>query len=99
MLFVVTGLDKPDFLAHRLKFRAQHRAHYEGLGADLILSGPFLDPKGEPIGSMIVMRRSNQADAEDFGRRDPYVTEGVFAECTVRRWSWFMNRPSGAFED
>jgi len=77
----------------RLKFRPGHRAHYEALGEDLILSGPYLDVEGNPIGSMIIMRAASQADAEAFAQRDPYVVEQVFEFLTVWRWDWFMNRP------
>ncbi len=95
MLFIVSGRDKPNNMAGRLQFRPQHRAHYEGLGDDLILSGPYLDAQGEPIGSMIIMRAESQAAADAFVARDPYVTEGVFENCTVWRWDWFMKRPEG----
>jgi uncharacterized protein YciI len=95
MLFIVSGRDKPDGLQHRLAIRPRHRAYYESLGPDLILSGPYLDAAGEPIGSMIVMRRSSQAEAESFAHADPFYVEGVFETLTVWRWDWFMNRPPG----
>lgn len=94
MLFIVSGKDHPNGLAKRLQFRPQHRAHYEALGDDLVLSGPYLDSNGEPIGSMIVMRAASQADADAYVARDPYVTENVFQTCTVDRWDWFMKRPA-----
>jgi uncharacterized protein YciI len=59
----------------------------------LILSGPYLDAAGDPIGSMIVIRRASQADADAYAAADPFVTEGVFASVTVSRWDWFMKRP------
>ena len=93
MLFIVSGRDHADGLAHRLEVRPAHRAHYESLGDDLLLSGPYLDAAGEPIGSMIIMRAASQAAAERFVRADPYVAEGVFETVTVWRWDWFMNRP------
>jgi uncharacterized protein YciI len=93
MLFIVSGRDHANGLEDRLKFRPQHRAYYESLGDDLILSGPYLDEKGEPIGSMIVIRRDSQAAAEAFANADPYVTEGIFASLQVSRWDWFMKRP------
>ena len=94
MLFIVSGRDHENGLAHRLEIRPRHRAHYESLGDDLILSGPYLDAAGEPIGSMIVIRRNSQADAEAFANADPFVTEKVFASLTVSRWDWFMKRPA-----
>ncbi len=93
MFFIVSGRDHANGLEHRLRVRPRHRAHYEALGDDLILSGPYLDESGEPIGSMIVIRRENQAAAQAYAAADPFVTEGVFSIVTVSRWDWFMRRP------
>lgn len=93
MLFIVSGHDHLNVIARRLEFRTAHRAHYTDLGDDLILSGPYLDEDGEPIGSMIIMRRHNQEAAEAHVRSDPYVIKDVFADWSLRRWDWFMNRP------
>src|SRR5688572_12344734 len=99
MLFIISGRDHENGLEHRLAHRPRHRAHYESLGDDLILSGPYLDAAGEPIGSMIIIRRKSQADAEAFAHADPFVTERVFASLTVSRWDWFMKRPEGLSSD
>lgn len=95
MLFIVSGHDHENGLQHRLAVRPRHRAHYEALGNDLILSGPYLDDKGDPIGSMIIIRRETQAAAEAYAAADPFVVEQVFASVSVSRWDWFMNRPDG----
>ena len=95
MLFIVSGRDHENGLEHRLAIRPMHRAYYESLGDDLILSGPYLDAAGEPIGSMIIIRCKSQAEAEAFANADPFVTEKVFASLTVSRWDWFMKRPEG----
>lgn len=93
MLFIVSGRDKAGGIAARLQFRAQHRAYYAALGEDLILAGPYLDSAGEPIGSMIVMRATDQEAAERFARADPYWAERVFETLEISRWDWFMKRP------
>jgi uncharacterized protein YciI len=95
MLFIVSGRDQPDGLEARLRHRTAHRAHYNALGEDLILAGPYLNAAGEPIGSMIVMRAPDQQAAEAFAHSDPYWIERVFAELSVSRWDWFMKRPHG----
>jgi uncharacterized protein YciI len=95
MLFIVSGIDKPNGLEHRLAVRSRHRAYYESLGKDLILSGPYLNENGDPIGSMIVVRAEDLTAAETFARADPFYLEHVFAALTIRRWDWFMNRPEG----
>jgi uncharacterized protein YciI len=93
VFFIISGWDHDNGLEHRLQIRPRHRAYYEALGADLILSGPYLDDEGEPIGSMIVIRRESRDAAEKFAEADPFVTEGVFSSVTVSRWDWFMKRP------
>ena len=93
MLFIVSGRDKTGGIAARLDLRTQHRAYYAVLGDDLVLAGPYLDAAGEPIGSMIVMRASDQPAAERFARADPYWTKGVFESLDVSRRDWFMKRP------
>jgi uncharacterized protein len=99
MLFIVSGRDHENGLAHRLQVRPRHREYYASLGDDLILAGPYLDADGEPIGSMIIIRRTSQAEAEAFAAADPFVTEGVFGSYTVSRWDWFMKRPDDLSSD
>jgi uncharacterized protein YciI len=99
MFFIVSGRDHPDGLERRLQVRPRHRAYYEALGDDLILSGPYLDDDGHPIGSMIVIRRESRAAAEAFAAADPFVMEGVFSTVTVSRWDWFMKRPTDLSTD
>ena len=94
MLFIVSGRDKANGLEHRLAVRPRHRAHYESLGENLVLSGPYLDAAGEPIGSMIVMRAASQEAAEAFAHAGPFFLEGGFETLTVWRWDWFMHRPA-----
>lgn len=99
MLFIVSGKDWPNGIAKRLEFRQAHRAHYEGLADDLILSGPYLDQDGDPIGSMIVMRAKDQLAADDIVASDPYIVNSVFEHVTVSRWDWFMKRPDNLTTD
>lgn len=95
MLFIVSGRDYKAGIEARLKYRPEHRAHYQNLGDDLLLSGPYLDERGEPIGSMIIMRAVDQKAAETHAHADPYWQNGVFETLTVSRWDWFMKRPEG----
>jgi hypothetical protein len=99
MFFILSGRDHRNGLEHRLAVRERHRAYYRTLGDDLILAGPYLDANGDPIGSMIVMRRDSQAAAEAFAAADPFVTEGVFESVRVSRWDWFINRPADLSAD
>jgi hypothetical protein len=95
MLFIISGHDRQNGMAARLEQRTAHRAHYSELGDDLILAGPYLDDKGEPVGSMIVMRMPDEAAARAHMEADPYVINKVFASVELARWDWFMKRPEG----
>ena len=77
MLFVVSGRDHRDGLSHRLEVRPRHRAYYAALGDDLILAGPYLDDAGEPVGSMIVIRRGTRDVIQERLFRHPVVALGV----------------------
>jgi len=74
-----------DFVARRIPYRDEHlrlaqEAHQKG---ELVLAGAVGDP---PDRALLVFRSSNSSVAEDFARKDPYVTNGL-----VTRWeavSW-----------
>ena len=74
-----------DFITRRASSRSAHlalarAAHERG---DLLLAGALGTP---PDGAILVFRASDQALAEDFARRDPYVTNGLVTRWTVRPW-------------
>jgi uncharacterized protein YciI len=91
MLFVITALDKPDSLALRM---ATREAHFEyALGTDVLrLGGPFLDAKGDMIGSLIIIEAADLAAAQQWHAGDPYVKAGLFARSEVRPWKATGNR-------
>jgi uncharacterized protein YciI len=64
------------FPAHRARW-----TEYQQRGT-LLAIGPFANPRD---GALAVF--SNRADAEEFARRDPFVTEGVVAEWTISEWN------------
>lgn len=95
MLYAIIAEDKPNGLEHRLAVRPTHLAHLDSLGDKLVFAGPFLDANEKPCGSLVVIDAASQAEAEAMAARDPFVTEGVFASYTVRRWNWGINNPTG----
>ncbi len=74
-----------DFVSRRAPYREEHlrlarEAHRRG---ELLLAGAMGDP---PDRALLVFRSSNSSVAEDFARKDPYVSNGL-----VTRWeavSW-----------
>ncbi|MCI4678517.1 YciI family protein [Rhodoblastus acidophilus] len=84
MHFVAICLDKPDSLAIRLENRAAHLA-FLGEKTEIVkLAGPFLDPAGQPCGSMLVLDCPDELFARDFLASDPYARAGLFASVELR---------------
>ena len=92
MLFALIAYDKPNGLPERMRIRPSHMQHLESLGDKLKLAGPFLDPAGEPNGSIMVIEAENQGEAEQLFGRDPFVAEGVFGTYEIRPWRATINK-------
>ncbi len=76
----------PEFVARRAQFRDEHlglagAAHARG---EIVLAGALADPAD---GALIIFNSDSAATAEDFARRDPYVTSGLVTRWRVRPWS------------
>lgn len=91
MLYAIVAYDKPNGLAHRMEVRPDHLKHLDSLGDQLVIAGPFLDAKGDMVGSFMVIEAASQEDAEATFRRDPFVARGVFDSITVKPWKLGIN--------
>ena len=91
MLYAIVAYDKPNGLAHRMAVRPDHLKHLDTLGDKLVLAGPFLDDKGDMVGSFMVIDAESQADAEATFGRDPFVAKGVFDSITIKPWKLGIN--------
>jgi hypothetical protein len=74
------------FAERRAPLRDEHlklvrEAHARG---EIVMAGALGDP---PEAALIVFRSDSPATAEDFVRRDPYVTRGLVTNWTVRPWN------------
>lgn len=78
-------IDKPGFLQTRLDNRPAHLAHIEQSGV-VEMAGPFLNPEGTMIGSLIVLSVDSMQAAEDWAANDPYAKAGLFESVTLREW-------------
>lgn len=97
MLFALVATDKPDHLAARLAARPAHVAFLERLNAEgcLAFAGPFLDAEGKPCGSLVVVKADSLEGAQAMLAQDPYQAAGIFAETTLRPWTWTFNKADG----
>jgi uncharacterized protein len=75
-----------DFIEKRGQFRAEHlsRAREAFERGELVLAGALAEP---PDGAVIVFRGPSPEAAENFARRDPYVTNGLVTSWRIRKWT------------
>jgi uncharacterized protein YciI len=90
MLFVVTAMDKEDSLTLRLATRAAHFDYAQSTGA-VKLGGPFLDAKGDMIGSLIIIEAANIGQARSWQENDPYAKAGLFSHVELHPWKATAN--------
>jgi hypothetical protein len=96
MLFVITAMDKKDSLALRMATRA---AHFEYAGATGVvkLGGPFLDTKGDMIGSLIIIEAADIGHARSWQESDPYARAGLFSHVELHPWKATANHCKAEF--
>jgi uncharacterized protein YciI len=78
-------IDRPGALQTRLDNRPAHLAHIQQSGI-VEMAGPFLDPDGAMIGSLIILSVDSMAEAEHWAAEDPYARAGLFESVTLREW-------------
>lgn len=91
MLFALVAHDKPASVDRRMAIRPDHLKHLETLGERLILAGPFLDEKGNMVGSIVVIEAETLEAAEADFRRDPFVAQGLFDSVMIKPWKIGIN--------
>lgn len=74
-----------DFTNKRTPFRPGHlkevrAAHDRG---ELVMAGALADPAE----ALLIFRGADKSAAENFAKNDPYVTEGLVKQWTVRQWT------------
>ena len=92
MLYAILGHDHPDSLPLRMAARPAHLERLQALQNEgrLLLAGPFpridsLDPGSAGYtGSLIVAEFDSLEQARAWAEADPYYTDGVFSDLTVK---------------
>jgi len=92
MLYAISGIDSPNSLPKRIAARAAHLARVRQLLDEgrLVIAGPHPNADSEDpgdagySGSLIVAEFDSLAEAESWGRADPYVAAGAWADISVR---------------
>tara|TARA_R110000868_G_scaffold75153_4_gene217095 strand:+ start:1401 stop:1682 length:282 start_codon:yes stop_codon:yes gene_type:complete len=90
MLFVITGIDKPDSLALRMANRDAHLKYWADSGV-VKMGGPFSNDEGTVMnGSLLAIEVADRAAAEKLLANDPYNLAGLFERAEVRAWKWLL---------
>jgi uncharacterized protein YciI len=89
--YAIVAYDKPSSVARRMEIRPEHLKHLEALGEQLVIAGPFLDEKGDMVGSFMVIEAESLADAEATFNRDPFIQQGLFDSITIKPWKLGIN--------
>ncbi len=92
MLYAIIGEDFPNSLEKRMAVRPPHVERLKALQEEgrLLLAGPFPaidsnDPGPAGMtGSLIVAEFPSLEEARRWADADPYMTEGVFRQVTVK---------------
>ncbi|WP_425410656.1 YciI family protein [Hyphococcus sp.] len=82
--FALICRDKPGGLPLRQQTRERHLYYIKENSAAVLLAGPLLNEKGEPIGSLLVIEAEDAAKAKDFAKSDPYAVAGLFEDVEIR---------------
>jgi uncharacterized protein YciI len=90
--FALVAHDRPNSVARRLEIRPQHLKHLDSLGDKLLLAGPFLNDNGEGVGSIVIIEAASLEEARAQFNRDPFVTEGLFDQVTIKPWKLTINK-------
>ena len=90
MLFVITGIDKPESLALRMANRDAHLKYWADSGV-VKMGGPFSNDEGTVMnGSLLAIDVADRAAAEKLLANDPYNLAGLFERAEVRAWKWLL---------
>ena len=92
MQFALVAYDQPNSVARRLEIRPEHLKHLDSLGDSLLLAGPFLNDKGEGVGSIVVIEAASLDEARVLFNRDPFVVHGLFDTIAIKPWKLNINK-------
>ena len=86
---ILTYVDDADRVAEA---RPTHREYLRSLldQGKLHESGPFTDDSG----ALILYRADSEAEAKELLANDPFTTNGVISEATVKEWKIVMSSVS-----
>ena len=92
MQFALVAYDQPNSVERRVAIRPEHLKHLDALGDKLLFAGPFLNDKGEGVGSIVVIEAGSLDEARTLLNRDPFAVQGLFDSVTIKPWKMSINK-------
>ncbi len=92
MHFVAILIDHDGALETRLANRPDHIDWLNS--APVRIAGPFLDAKGDMVGSLLIVEAEDEASARALLATDPYAKAGLFKSVEVKAWRWVVGKPA-----
>ena len=86
MPYLIKCTDKKNSLKIRLSTREKHIKYLRLISEKLILAGPILDKKSDPIGTILVIDFENIDDVKLFVQNDPYNKVGLFEKIDITKF-------------
>jgi len=86
MYYILFYKTVENYIERRAPYREEHlnlamEAHQKG---SLMLGGALGNPAD---GAILIFKGDSPEVAEDFVKRDPYVSNGLITEWTIREWN------------
>tara|TARA_B100000242_G_scaffold271027_1_gene222941 strand:- start:206 stop:478 length:273 start_codon:yes stop_codon:yes gene_type:complete len=86
MTYLITCTDKENSIDLRLSTREEHIKYLKKIKKKLILAGPILDKKDNPVGTVLVVDFDKLDAVMDFLNDDPYSKVNLFKEVKIVRF-------------
>ena len=83
MTYLIKCLDKKNSLKIRLSTREKHLKYLTKIDDLLILAGPILDKKNDPIGTILAVNFETIDEVKLFLKNDPYNKVGLFEKVDI----------------
>jgi len=86
-IFAIYCTDKTDTGQKRRNARDAHFAHIEGVIDDILVAGPYKDPLGNTVGSLLIIKADNVDAARRWLEQDPYYTADIWADIAIHQFT------------
>jgi uncharacterized protein YciI len=99
-LYAFIGFDTPPHsMELRDKLRAAHRDYVQNNDLGAVLAGAMYDAEGNQCGTLKIIEANSAEEVWEWYRREPFYTNGVYANCHVVEWRMALNtlEPTGGW--